>query len=281
MKIAYTSDIHLEFFIDTPKPKTAKSQWQDFPFHVFENQNKDIDCLILAGDVVPLKLYRNQYVDKFWHFINGRFAKVIVIAGNHEFYKGEVLSEETYREFKKSLVPFKNIEFLQNESYALDEAGDVIVTGSTLWTSLNNSDPNVAWRIVQGMNDFVQIKNESGRLLNADNWLYEYKESLEFISKALERYQDKKHVVVTHHAPSKLSVSSIYNDPRNVMNFGYYSDLEDLILDHKPKAWIHGHMHHTKDYKIGDTYVALNAMGYYGREYGAWDKTYKLETFEV
>jgi Icc-related predicted phosphoesterase len=42
----------------------------------------------------------------------------------------------------------------------------------------------------------------------------------------------------------------------------FASNLEDLILRHQPELWVHGHIHHVRDYPIGDTRVVCNPRGY-------------------
>jgi hypothetical protein len=38
--------------------------------------------------------------------------------------------------------------------------------------------------------------------------------------------------------------------------------MEDFILQHQPRLWIHGHTHESFDYKIGKTRVVCNPRGY-------------------
>jgi len=45
-------------------------------------------------------------------------------------------------------------------------------------------------------------------------------------------------------------------------NATYVSHLDDFILEHQPQVWIHGHLHTSMDYKIGETRVLCNARGY-------------------
>lgn len=42
----------------------------------------------------------------------------------------------------------------------------------------------------------------------------------------------------------------------------YSSDLTGLILERKPDLWIHGHVHQTADYRIGQTRVICNPRGH-------------------
>ena len=70
----------------------------------------------------------------------------------------------------------------------------------------------------------------------------------------------KKKVVVSHHAPS---IRSLTNDQKQDKIYSAYaSNLEELIVKHKPKYWIHGHLHTSQNYKIEYTTVISNPRGY-------------------
>jgi hypothetical protein len=74
--------------------------------------------------------------------------------------------------------------------------------------------------------------------------------------------RDKPVVVITHMAPSFMSVNEKYLHD-TVTNGGYASDMSEFILDHDNiKVWVHGHMHNPVDYMIGDTRVLANPRGY-------------------
>jgi Icc-related predicted phosphoesterase len=75
-------------------------------------------------------------------------------------------------------------------------------------------------------------------------------------------------IVVTHMAPSFLSVHEKYKNDMNI-NGSYASDLSELILDTKPELWFHGHMHDSFDYTIGNTRILCNPRGYVGEELNA------------
>jgi Icc-related predicted phosphoesterase len=38
--------------------------------------------------------------------------------------------------------------------------------------------------------------------------------------------------------------------------------MEEFILEHQPRLWIHGHTHETFDYRIGKTRIICNPRGY-------------------
>jgi len=67
-------------------------------------------------------------------------------------------------------------------------------------------------------------------------------------------------VVVSHFAPTRLSISPLFeNSP---INASFVSDLEDRINVWQPALWLHGHTHGSFDYAVGKTRVICNAQGY-------------------
>ena len=66
--------------------------------------------------------------------------------------------------------------------------------------------------------------------------------------------------MVTHHAPSIRSIADRYkSDP---VSAAFASNMDDFILEHQPRLWIHGHTHESFDYEIGKTRVVCNPRGY-------------------
>ena len=67
---------------------------------------------------------------------------------------------------------------------------------------------------------------------------------------------------MTHHAPSYQSVAGQYRG--DLLNATYANHLDALV--EKVDLWVHGHTHHSFDYKIGEGRVVCNPRGYYPRD---------------
>ena len=67
-------------------------------------------------------------------------------------------------------------------------------------------------------------------------------------------------VVVTHHAPSARSVESRFEG--SPLNACFASHLDHLVRSDLAAVWIHGHMHHSIDYRVNGTRVVCNPRGY-------------------
>ena len=230
MKINYISDIHLEFG------------------RLLENPSGD-EVLVLAGDINVLN--RVDWIND----IAGKFNHVIYVLGNHEFYHGAI--DSIYKKTRERLAD--NVHLLENESITI---ADVTFHGATLWSDFLNGNPMSYLRCDQAINDY--------RLIRAGDGKHRFKpqiaHSLHNISKVfLQENVKEGDVVVTHMAPSLLSIHEKYKNDMNI-NGSYASDLSELILDTKPELWFHGHVHTSFDYTVGNTRILCNPRGYVGEE---------------
>lgn len=278
MKIAVTSDVHLEF--------------GDLDLHNDENA----DVLILGGDIfvaTDLLNFRNEdgmivaamqstvaRGKRYNDFIvrcSERFPHVILILGNHEHYHGDFA--KTSNIVRGTFGDLHNVHFLDNEWRIIN---GVLFFGGTLWTNMNNEDPNTMHQIRMMMNDFNCVKNtsEPGKSVfmpaDAVEEHYKFRRSLDEV---LNSYPNLPTVVVGHHAPSRESTHPRYKT-EFVMNGAYSTDLHEFILDRRQiKLWTHGHTHEDFDYMVGTTRIVCNPRGYDGYEDRA--DTFKLKYVEV
>ena len=80
---------------------------------------------------------------------------------------------------------------------------------------------------------------------------------------ALQAPHDGPTVVVTHHAPCTGSIHPKYAD--SPITPAFVSDLDELVEASGAALWIHGHVHDSYDYRVGNTRVLCNPRGY-GKE---------------
>jgi len=232
MRVRILSDLHLEFGEFT-LPETPA------------------DLVILAGDV---HVRRNPVP---WILKSFPEVPVLYIAGNHEFY-GEKFPRQT--EKLREETAGTNIHFLENETL---ELGGYRFFGSTLWTDMDLFGDVQASSIEAGalMNDYRRIHHSTTyRKLRPVDTRARHILSLQAITAFLTEGDARKSIVVTHHAPSILSLP-----PRrrsHPLSCAYASRLDDFIKQHQPLLWIHGHIHHSQDYRIGETRILSNPHGY-------------------
>lgn len=229
MKLQLMSDIHLEFH---------KDRGERF---FKELDNKDVDVLVLAGDIVPL---RDYYWAKEWltEFC-AMYKHVVYCQGNHEYYQTDIGTADHHMGAIR--LGLANLHVLEHGLPQVIEGQRFI--GGTMWFK---SDPRNGYH-KQMMNDFYVIGG------GFDPWVYKQNE---LTVKNLEQNLQKGDVVVTHHLPSDKSVHKKFQDSN--LNRFFVCDVEQLIVDKQPKVWGHGHTHEGVDYKVGETRVVANPMGY-------------------
>jgi len=254
MKISLVSDLHLEF------------GYQELPGG---------DVLILAGDIAEVRSISKHHhstklmqdtpdtfyrCSEFFKWECAKYKKVFYVMGNHEHYHGRF--DKTYDELKRILP--KNVTLLENECF---EYEGVLFLGATLWTDLNKGDPITIYTIKDFMNDYKCVQNfypAKGlyHKLTPEHTVEVHRKTKQYFKLVLEEKRDMPVVVITHMAPSFMSVNEKFAHEK-VTNGGYASDLSEFILDHDNiKVWVHGHMHDPVDYMIGDTRVVANPRGY-------------------
>jgi len=269
MKIAICSDLHLEF--------------QDIILKNTENA----DVLILSGDILiaeDLHDYAHFNYDpytsgalaelgrrqasavRFRDFLKRcsfEFPHVVYVAGNHEFYHGRW--KASLQHLRDECAKFNNVYFLEQDTKVID---DITFVGGTLWTDCNKGDPLTLHALSDMMNDFRIIRNDEHGFtkLRPAHTAHRHRQTVEYIRTVLADRKDAKVVVVGHHAPSYQSIHEQYRND-SLMNGGYYSNLDEFILDHPQIVlWTHGHTHHPFDYMIGDTRIVCNPRGYAGHD---------------
>nr|MDP2191457.1 metallophosphoesterase [Rhodoferax sp.] len=179
---------------------------------------------------------------------------VLYLAGNHEFY-GE--SWEQTRKDIRQACHGTQIQFLDNDRIDID---GVRFLGCTLWTDFRQrgfTQRRSMEYVEQRLNDYRLISTEI-RILTAAQTLQDHEVSRRWLEEELAKPHEGKTVVITHHAPHPLSIAPRFiGDP---LNAGFVSDLTELLF--KPDLWLHGHVHDSFDYSVGDCRVVANPAGY-------------------
>ena len=252
MKIAVTSDLHLEF--------------GDI---VLKNE-ESADVLILGGDICVAKNLTPEVID-FFQRVSFEFPETIYIMGNHEHYHGDYAKSGERMQDMVDSLNIRNIHLLDRSTLHL---GDFTFIGGTLWTDFNRRDPITLHAAETMMNDYRGVKNTDDHA----SWkflpthaLKEHTDMVNYIKVVLDNRRannnrDRNVVVVGHHAPSFQSIAEHYKHDK-IMNGCFASDLSELMLDYPEIVlWTHGHMHDDFDYTIGSTRVVCNPRGYIGYE---------------
>lgn len=228
MKLQISSDLHLNFHADDGKSLLEE----------LYASSKEAESLCIAGDLSDfntlersIRLVKKVYKDK----------KVIFVPGNHDYYHGSV--RKTHNLLKKLEKELNRFIFINNEIKNID---GVRFIGAPLWFAHTPYEELYKGNLA----DFSYIED-------FDPWVFsEHYYTVDYFNLAL----NPDTVVITHHIPSYLSVADEYKN--SFLNRFFVTDQSNLILDRKPKIWIHGHTHSCFDYVLGDTRVICNPFGY-------------------
>lgn len=260
MKICYTSDLHLDFYI---KPdKTSPQKMKKLIKRLFGDIESS-DVLILAGD---LSHYSAQTI-MFIECIKEYFDKIFIVAGNHEFYNVSKSQEQKYtklyskfNELKTLIKPLTDVHFLD---------GDIVeYKGKTFGGAMGWYDLSYGYRLntAYGYIPTIQWKmysNDSRRIPTLKNPLDIFEIEIKKIKSVLEKKPD---IIISHFCP--VSEGIVFNgkyktDPTSAFYcFDGLDYIQNAKNDKNIKHWFYGHIHDYKVFDIYETNFYRNPLGY-------------------
>jgi predicted phosphodiesterase len=242
MRLQIASDLHLELGKGDVLPLTPAP---------------DADLLVLAGDIHGGTRGIEAFAD--WP------VPVVYVPGNHEFYNqhhNRVLVElpkaAAERGGRITVLDMDEVRF-----------PGVRILGCTLWTDFELfRGRRIAAQMAssQRIADFGCIRTDNGRLTPVMTVNF-FRVARAWLTARLAEPFDGKTVVVTHHAPSLKSIAPKY--AKDVLSPAFASRLDDLV--DQADLWIHGHVHHSCDYRVSRGRVICNPRGYPASQFGAGD----------
>lgn len=217
----------------------------------FGRPRNDADVVILAGDIARPR----QAID--WAL--GFDKPVLYVAGNHEFYGGSI--EGTVAELK-ALAAGTHVRVLDDDEVVID---GVRFLGSTLWTDFKLFGEGAAQaealaeaqRLIR---DFSRIRDADGTPFTPQASAALFERNAAWLDARLGEPHAGPTVVITHHAPSALSVHPRFAG--SPLNTCFVSRAEWLAAGGRARVWIHGHTHDSFDYDLDGTRVVCNPRGY-------------------
>ncbi|HEY1999213.1 metallophosphoesterase [Paraburkholderia sp.] len=267
MKIRVLSDLHLE----ADEPEVIP--------------HAQADLIVLAGDI------HNHAAGPRWaaETFDGA-TPVVYVPGNHEYYDGEFGALEAAMHDAAASVD--NVHLLNNAAL-VDPAGEWRVLGTTLWTDFalygdsgeaREESIAAARRVMLDFRGLIQVMwpqdASSARDFTPADSLALHAKARAWLTGELAKPFAGKTIVVTHHAPHRLSLAARYAE--DLASGGFVNHLPDLVRS--PVAlWIHGHTHTAFDYTVNGTRVVCNPRGYLDRRTRelenpqfAWDKVIEI-----
>ena len=238
--------------------------WQSLPETTIGDQ---VDAILLAGDIST----GGRHVDCALLIWDRYRVPVILVRGNHEFYRSEIseLIAEGRRRVSGMNAAGADIRVLDGEA---TEVAGVRVIGATLWTDLDlypGEHRRIRDKVERGMKDFQMIRSNPVRQFATADWLEMHWRDRNAIFALLETPFDGETLVMTHHAPVRELVHParmIGSMDRQLITAGFASDLWWQIRNRNVHTWVSGHSHDNADKiiegKYGPIRFVANARGY-------------------
>lgn len=201
LSISIASDLHLEHYVSASEiPK----------FNEIIEPNPD-NILLLLGDIG--NPFQHSYSD-FVKWCSKNFKKVLVIAGNHEYYGSNI--KDTNKQIEKVCEKY-NAVFLNNSVYKYK---DYIIAGTTLWSYI----PEDKYSLIKScINDYNRIENFTPK-----DSVDLFHENISFIEKVIKDNKECKIIIATHHTPLLLNTSAPCYD-NSSHNCAFSSDLGEYV----------------------------------------------------
>ncbi|MBB5046860.1 putative phosphodiesterase [Rhodopseudomonas rhenobacensis] len=242
MRILIASDLHIEHggMTWTPPPDV------------------EFDVAVFAGDVAgsPIEAVK-------WLAAQPALAdkRIIFVAGNHEFYGGII---EDRIGAGKSAAAHADVHFLDADDAPLIEG--VRFIGCTLWTDYRfqtkgRAGLDAGWRLNDPLRILTVADGRSIAQFSPQHAARRHIAERRWLTDKLAEHADEACVVVTHHGCHPGSLHPRYAGA-GAVNASFISDMSAEIATYQPALWVHGHVHDTHDYTVGDTRVVCNPRGY-------------------
>ena len=255
MRLLILSDLHREIWCreQTRSPGDGKTE----PLDRIDPSTSRPDVVVLAGDIdVGSRAIR-------WADETFRGIPVIYVHGNHEGYGHSI--EPVVADIAAACKATDHVHYLNMGELVLD---GVRFLGATLWTDFQLYGEQAGGQAMDDaasfMNDYrlIRLAGEDYRRLSPiDTVRWHVAERTWLASRLVEPFEGKT-VVVTHMAPSERSIAEKFRG--DSLTPAFASHLDHLV--DQADLWVHGHVHHSLDYRVGRRgRVVCNPLGYPGR----------------
>lgn len=211
------------------------------------------DLVVLAGDVGRPR--------EAIAWAAGLGKPVVYVPGNHEFYGSSI---DGTRQELAALARGTRVVVLDDSETVI---GGVRFLGSTLWTDFllygDGEARSEAMALAQRfVHDFSRIRatDEDERPFAPEDAAARHERHVSWLDARLAVRHDGPTVVVTHHAPSRMSIHPRWAG--SLVNAAFVSDAAHLAGGDRAALWIHGHTHDSFDYELRGTRVVCNPRGY-------------------
>lgn len=247
LHLQVASDLHLEYYSKADTPEKKQRLFEGFI-------EPSAPYLALLGDIgyPGDTLYR-----EFLVWCGERFQKVLVVLGNHEFYKNEYYTTlEQARTACEAAGP--NVVFCHDTAVELDHH---LVLATTLWSFI----PETKMTQVQAqLSDYHLIsitdpETKQTRYIVPRDTVSWHNNSVAWIKQQIAQ-TPLPVVILSHHAPS-MTCSEPDIPPTSEAASAFCSEL-DYLFEDPVIGWGFGHTHFPIHFKSGTCRIMSNPAGY-------------------
>lgn len=235
MKVGYISDIHIDSGMNVQR------------LNIFD---QTMDVIIVGGDIGNI----DQTSDFLFMILDTFQCPIIFVPGNHDFYNG-ITVEDTIQEYNDL---FKDVDIHMLVNGGAHTIHGQTFIGATLWSDLGetyNPTISVATKMAaySVIADFEFIKD-----MTVEKMYNMYEVDKQGIVKSLEKHGSDA-IIITHFSPSIEFRNELYKiDP---LAYYFCGNMESVIQQYQPKAWIYGHTHGNNDpVEYGTTQILCNMI---------------------
>jgi predicted phosphodiesterase len=234
MKICLLSDLHLDMHRDGGAEFMSQLVIPD------------CDITVIAGDFSESRHWRyKQNIQE----ICAKSNHVVYVLGNHEAYGASLIETDCLAHKLPDSIPNLTVASRAKvlTSQDIPSLGRLSMLAGTLWFQDNYDQA-----------DYKKLLNDFNYIEDLEPEIYRRNQRFDVL---LHGIKDEPCIVVSHHLPSYQSVNPKYfNSSINRFFVGF--DNDESIEDSQIKCWLHGHSHEPVDYKIGNTRIVSNPVGY-------------------
>ena len=297
MKVAFTSDTHIDFWVPAKlSGHKLLTKMEEFVDEVLVP--KEADILIFAGD----NSHYNEQNRMMLQYIADKkmYKKIFITFGNHDMYLVSNSQRAKYStswdkvmELKEICESIDTVEFLDGNIVEVD---GVKIGGNGMWYDgsygkkvFGQSDASMLQLWKDRMNDSNLITGtdmgEPG--LNSSASMYSYGSMKTYTfdpdkfflseKEKMIKIVDQCDIYVSHIGP--VVPPSIRPEYMNAVTGFYYFDGEHILWNPKsPKLYIFGHTHDRHEFKINNTWLFCNPIGYKSENHGREIEVIDIDT---
>jgi UDP-2,3-diacylglucosamine pyrophosphatase LpxH len=258
MKIDYTSDLHIDFWLEQELNEDILVS-SLIHKNLFSKANGEV--LLIGGDIGHYNEQNVKFLELLLRIYD--YKHIFFVLGNHDYYlinhqweKYKGNSFARIDELKQMLEPFEHITLLDGDVCAYK---GINFGGCGMWY-----DGVYARRLNYNISDSAMQTLWEDKMMDAIHigGISHFKELFNLEVEKLHNIYKKSDVILTHVNPSISPKHTKGKYTLNLLNGFYSFDGEYFLENTSARYWLFGHTHVGIDYEVADLKVMCNPLGY-------------------